>query len=482
MNDPTGSPDNNNSINNTINDTAAGSAGAERLTLGVIWAYSVPRVAFGIMGLLSGVYLMKFSTDVLLIAPAAMGTLIAASRLWDAISDPLAGFMSDRTQSAYGRRRSWMFFAAVPMGLTLIMIWSPPPFLQGAMLVAWMGFALLANNTATTAYFVPHGAIGVELTQNYHERTRLYGYSHMIGAIGSVLGLISLYFFDTTPDKRLYGFVLSSVAGVSIIGIVLWSTRTLPERGDYQGRGASNPFRALWDVLRNPHARLLLLVYAIESFGTASVAMLVPYLLEYVVPGMHGMMVPILLTYTIPQFIFTPMWMRLARLLGKKRLWAFAMWLNAATFFGFFFALNSPTLIWMLSFMLGFASGCGAVVAPSIQADVIDYDEFMTNERKEGSYLAVWNLTSKSAASLTALITGLVLQFSGFVPNMAQSDTTQFAMRTIFALLPGGCYLIGALMFSRFKFNEAEHSKVREVLSQRALERSEAQTIILPPE
>ncbi|MCB1694121.1 MAG: MFS transporter, partial [Pseudomonadales bacterium] len=89
-----------------VSDNAIGVAGAERLAWGVIWAYSLPRISFGIMGLLFGTYFMKFSTDVLLIAPAAIGALLAASRMWDAVSDPLAGFLSDRTQSRFGRRRA----------------------------------------------------------------------------------------------------------------------------------------------------------------------------------------------------------------------------------------------------------------------------------------------------------------------------------------------------------------------------------------
>jgi GPH family glycoside/pentoside/hexuronide:cation symporter len=133
------------------------------------------------MGLLLGTYLMKFSTDVLLIAPAIMGSLIAASRLWDAISDPLVGYLSDQTNSVYGRRRSWMFFAAVPMGIGLVMIWSPPAVLDNMGTIIWMAVALLVYETASTAFYVPHGAIGVELTPNYHERTRLFGYAHMMG-------------------------------------------------------------------------------------------------------------------------------------------------------------------------------------------------------------------------------------------------------------------------------------------------------------
>ena len=93
------------------------------------------------MGLLFGTYMMKFATDVLLIAPAVMGSLIAASRLWDAVSDPMAGYLSDRTSSKYGRRRSWMFYAAIPVGIGIIMIWSPPTFLDSITTIVWMGIA-----------------------------------------------------------------------------------------------------------------------------------------------------------------------------------------------------------------------------------------------------------------------------------------------------------------------------------------------------
>ena len=455
----------------STSDAAVGEAGAERLSIGVIWAFSLPRIGFGIMGLLFGTYLMKFSTDVLLIAPAAMGSLIAASRLWDAVSDPLAGFLSDRTNSRYGRRRSWMFYAAIPMGFGLVMIWSPPGFLGEFGIIVWMGLALLVYETASTAFFVPHSAIGVELTPNYHERTRLFGYAHMIGAIGSILGLISLQFMNMSEDKRTFALLLSLFAGFCVTSIVLWSTRILPERRDYQGRGGKNIFKSFTDVFRNKHALLLLIVYAIETFGAASVGMLVPYLVEYVIP-MQAMMVPILLTYTLPQFVFTPMWMKLARIFGKKRLWAFAMWLNAATFFCLFVTLTpgeTSAWIWILSFTLGFAAGCGAVVAPAIQADIIDYDEYLTSERKEGAYLAVWNLVRKTAGSVTALVTGLVLQYTGFEPNIEQTEQTQTAIRALFALLPGICYVIGALLFLRFNFNEKEHAEVRQILAERLI-------------
>ncbi len=445
----------------------------EQLSIKLIWIYTVPRVATGVMGILFSVYLMKFSTDVLLIAPAVMGTLIAASRIWDAFSDPMVGYLSDRTRSPLGRRRSWLFYSAIPMGIGLCMIWSPPLMLSGVMTIFWMALALLVYETASTAFYIPHGALGVELSPNYHERTKLFGYSHMFTAIGSVLGLAALYFMGEAEDKRTFAFYLSAIAGACIACLILWSARLMPERKDYQGRGPENVFKSIRDVFRNPHALLLLVVYGIETFGAAVIGVLVPYLVEYVIPmdqlPMSGsaFMVSILLVYTVPQFIFTPLWIHLSRRFGKKTLWLSAMWLSSATFLGYFFAIDYVNLIWILAFAQGLASGCGLVVAPAIKADIIDYDEYKTNERKEGAYLAVWNLFRKSSAALTALIVGWVLQFSGFEPNVEQSDDVKFALRALFSLLPFACYFIGALLFTKFQFNEAEQVKVRKALDLR---------------
>lgn len=456
-----------------LNQSAIGEAGVEKLNTAVIWAYAAPGVGFRMMGFLFSTYLMKFATDVLLIAPAAMGSLIAASRLWDAFSDPLAGYLSDRTRSRFGRRRIWLFASAIPMGLGMVMMWSPPDLSDQVQLIIWMGIALLIYETASTAFFVPHGALGVEMTPNYQERTRLFGYTHMIGAVGAGLGLVFLYLMTSSEDQRVTAFVLSSIAGFTVTALVLGSTAILPERSDYQGRAASNPYQSFTDVFRNPHALLLLIVFGIETFGAASIGLLVPYLIDYVIPPeaipfSKAVYFPALLaTYTLPQFIFTPFWIWVAKYTGKKRLWAAGMWLSAATFIGYYFALEEPLLIWFLSFMLGLAGGIGAVAAPSIKADIIDYDEYLTGERKEGTYLAVWNLVRKGSASLTALITGWVLQIVGFEPNVPQSEDTQYALRALFSLLPAVCYVIGATLFIRFSLNEKEHAAVRKQIEER---------------
>jgi GPH family glycoside/pentoside/hexuronide:cation symporter len=441
---------------------------SERLPLSVIWAFSVPRIGISFMGVLFVLYLMKYSTDVLLIPPAAMGTLFLISRVWDGISDPLAGYLSDRTRSRHGRRRSWMFAAALPTGIGMVMLWSPPAALGGAALVAWMGLALLVYETASTAFFIPHGALGAELTQDHHERTRLFGLGHLIGAIGMGLGLGLFWVLTNAEDQRATAFLLSSVGGACVAGLILWSTWRLPERRDYQGRGGRLMMSSFRDVARNPHSRLLLLVYGIETFGVASIAMLVPYVVQYVLGMPLTATTGVMACYLVPQFLFVPLWIRLAPRFGKKKLWLASMVATGLAFLALFAVTpETPLLIYLLPVFLGVAAGCGAVVAPSVQADIIDYDEYLTDERKEGAYLAVWNFVRKSAGGLMALLTGFVLQASGFEPNVEQSEGARMAIRVLFSLVPAACYFLGALAFARFSLGEEEHRRVLAEISAR---------------
>jgi Na+/melibiose symporter-like transporter len=123
--------------------------------------------------------------------------------------------------------------------------------------------------------------------------------------------------------------------------------------------------------------------------------------------------------------------------------------------------------IFGLAVFAGMAAGCGGTIAPSVQSDIIDYDEYMTGERKEGSYFAAFNFAYKSATGVMILITGYVLQFAGFVPNQVQSMEVQVSMVFLYGLFPFVCYTIGAFMFSKFTLDEETHSKMRQEMAER---------------
>jgi GPH family glycoside/pentoside/hexuronide:cation symporter len=167
------------------------------------------------------------------------------------------------------------------------------------------------------------------------------------------------------------------------------------------------------------------------------------------------------------------MWIPLSRRFGKVKLWIFSMMLTGGSF-GAMFALafmddirTKLIYISIMAVFAGLAAGCGGTIAPSIQGDVIDYDEFKTGERKEGSYFAAWNFVYKSAMGVMLFLTGFVLEFSGFVPNMEQTMTAKLAMLTLYSLMPLACCLIGALLLRRFTLDETAHGEIRAALDKR---------------
>jgi GPH family glycoside/pentoside/hexuronide:cation symporter len=145
------------------------------------------------------------------------------------------------------------------------------------------------------------------------------------------------------------------------------------------------------------------------------------------------------------------------------------MVLTAFAFGGMFFLREgSVALIYVLAFVAGTAASCGAMVGPSIEADVIDYDEYTSGQRKEGAYFAAWNFVFKSATGVTLMLTGFVLQYAGFVPNAEQTEAARFWIRALYSIFPFVCYALGALLFSRFSLGEEEHRRIRAELDARA--------------
>ena len=130
------------------------------------------------MMLLVNLYVMKFATDVLLIAPGVMGVIFGISRVWDAVSDPLVGYLSDRSKNRLGRRRSWLLFSILPLAGMFIWVFSPPGSLSAGMLIVWMAIGVIGFYSALTMLVVPHVSLGAELSEDYHLRSRLYGLRH----------------------------------------------------------------------------------------------------------------------------------------------------------------------------------------------------------------------------------------------------------------------------------------------------------------
>ena len=444
----------------------------------MLFAFGAPAVGAGYMYLLLALYVMKFSTDVLLIAPAIMGLIFSVSRIWDAISDPLVGYLSDRTTTSLGRRRTWILFSFVPIAIGFYAVFAPPVSLSGDALTWWMAASIIGFYSAMTIFFVPHMALGAELSNDYHERSRLFGLRHAFYTVGSILSLGTMMLllneeFREGGDVRAMAEEYALYAIIAMSVLVLYAVVNLRERPEFQGRLNSSPTSAFRDVWQNPHARLLVIVTFIENVGSSAIAVLTLYVTQYVVGA--PLSAPfIILAYMLPSTASVPMWLPLSRRFGKIRVWMVGMALYGLAFGGMFFLPFMETvdarltLIIVMAGFAGLAAGCGGTIGPSVQGDVIDYDEYKTGERKEGSYFAVWNFTYKSALGVMLLLTGFVLEASGFVPNQPQTMTVQISMVSLYGALPLLCYGIGVVLFSRFTLTEQEYSVIRAELDRRA--------------
>ncbi len=421
----------------------------------------------GFMGALLGVYLLKFATDVLLVPPSAVGLLLGAGFVWDALTDPLAGFLSDRTRSRLGRRRSWMFASALPVGLFFFALWSPPRVLEGSSLVAWLALSLLLFFTAWTAMAVPHLALGAELSFDYDERSRVFGGRQLFDFAGILLAAAAVAALEAAEDERELAGRIALAAGFTAAALIWLCAARTPERAEHQGRGGHSAYAAFRDVFGNPEARLLLAVFFLEVLGLALLLTLLPYATEYLLDqrGRTGLFVASTL---VAALLFFPIWFPLARRFGKRDPWI-ASTLAKSLAMGclLLVGVDQPMLLLGLTLVIGANQGAAMILGPSIKADVVDLDEFRTGERKEGAYFAVWNLAEKGAKGLSIAITGVVLELAGFVPGARQGPEAEGAIRALLGGLPMLLHIAAALLLLRFGLGRSEHARLRRSIDER---------------
>jgi GPH family glycoside/pentoside/hexuronide:cation symporter len=433
----------------------------ERIPIQRILTYSMPLVAVYMSNALVGLYLLKFATDVVLIAPALVATILLFTRIWDAVSDPLAGYLSDRTSTRWGRRRPWFAASSLPLGLAIVALWSPPTSLGSTALSIWFAFALLLYYSAYTCFRVPHMAMGAELSRGYHDRTRVFGVMQAVETFGMMLGAITLYFLERADNQRDFAGLLSLGIAVWTITLIWIATARIRERSEFQGRGGTSPFSSFRDVLVNPHSRLLLAISFMEQLSFSTVIVLLPYISDYILetPGYTAIYAGATLGAMV---LSIPFWVSVARRVGKQRVWLLSL-LIKIPLFAWFFTLQSGDFGELIAgtILLGLLTGCGTVVGPSLKADVVDWDEARTGERKEGAYFATWNIAQKGAGGVAMWIVGSMLAMTSYVPNIAQTADALSGLRLLSSALPASLHVVAALLVYRFSLDEATHRRAR---------------------
>ena len=153
---------------------------------------------------------------------------------------------------------------------------------------------------------------------------------------------------------------------------------------------------------------------------------------------------------------------------GKKIAWLASMAINTGAFIGVFFLGPGDTLIYgILVFLSGIGFGATLAIPSAIQADVIDYDELLTGERREGQYIGLWSISKKMAAALGVGAGLASLGMAGYTPNVEQTEQVQFTLRALYALVPSICNMVAFLIAMAYPISSQVHNDIRIAISRR---------------
>ena len=454
--------------------TASAAAGAFRDRRSPSWsthiAYAGPALALAVVGVPLYVFVPKFYSDVVGVPIATLGAILAAVRLFDAVLDPAVGWLSDQTRTRLGRRRPWLLFGVLPLAVCVAALLVPPAWDPAAATV-WFAVTIFAVFLFWTFVTVPYEALGPELCFDHHDRTALLGLRDGALLLGTVLAVSAPLWIGAWIDvpagptgerARMAGIaavyapllVVSCVACVALV------------REPIAARRLERPRPTLRVMLENRPFRILLASYTVSALGSSLPATLILYYVQYVLGAASAELY--LFVYFAVGIAMLPLWIQASRRWGKRNAWIAAMAINTCAFTGVFFLGPGQTLAYGLLVSLSGVGLGGTLALPSaMQADVIDYDELLSGERREGQYIGVWSVARKLAGALGVGAALAMLGLVGYVPNGEQSPQVLTALRVLYALVPSLCNVAGMAIALSYPIDESRHREILDAIAER---------------
>jgi glycoside/pentoside/hexuronide:cation symporter, GPH family len=438
---------------------------SERVSWRLKLLYGAPNFAGAALIIPILVNMPKFYADVVAVPLGYLAIAIALARSLDAMSDPTVGWLSDHTRTRLGRRRPYLIVGPPLCGIAFYLMMSPPAGMRHMSAAVWFGATFILFFIFHTIYVLPHYALGPELTLDYNERSSLFSVRESFTILGTIVasaapGLMTAGLGWT--ERRVYSLlgVVFAVLLTSLYWLLAWRVR---ERPQFATRESNPLVPGVRRALRNRPFRILLASYVVGSITGAIPATLLPFFNAYVIEAKNpAMWLSIeLLGYFGMGFLCLPLWVAIARRVGKLNAWLLSF-VMGVTGGGAMFFLGKGQVLGLLILICwaGASFGAGLFLPPSMQADVIDYDELYTGKRREAQYTAFWSILPKFVAIPSAALPLAVLGEIGYVPNAVQSPEVVFAIRAIFALMPAIAAVLSFIIAWRFPITEKIHREI----------------------
>ncbi|MDH3641104.1 MAG: MFS transporter [Gammaproteobacteria bacterium] len=461
--------------------------------------FGVGQTAEGIIQAAFLTFTLFFFNQVLEISAALTGLALGIALFCDAITDPLAGSISDRLKTRWGRRHPMIAASAVPLGLCVIALFNPPDGMSEYFYFGWLVVFAVLSRLFLTLYHIPHMALGAEMAQDYVDRTRVYAYSQLFGTLGMMgFGFLMLTFFFPTTDEAPHGmlnragylpFSLSAAVGIVVsIALFMWGTmKEIPHLpvANFAVEERLSPRRLAREVMtafRNRSYVMLFggLLFAVILLGIESAFMVYMYV------HFWGLETESMRWIGPTSIAALPISIALAPLLTRK----FDKRRILITFSSIVIVNNNimiclrlftdvlpdngtPELLALLLtfvFIGGMAGPALIVTLNSMFADIADEQELLTGERQEGIIFSARSFAFKAAGALASVLGGVALDLISFPRGAAPGEVpedTLFMLGMVAGPLTSIFGLINLSFYMGYRLNRARIVEIQEELAVR---------------
>lgn len=436
----------------------------DRIKASWLFAYSLPGLPIAAMGLPLAVHLPPFYAEDIGLGWFAVGLIFGAARFLDVFLDPIVGVWSDRTKSSWGRRRVWMIASVPVMAIASYLVFSPVPGASWQYVVATIVLLFLGWTMLT----ITHLAWGGELTDDYHERSRVTASREAAYIVGMITVLVlpiivQQYGGDKFAQVASMGWYVIITLPIAVAFAVL----TLKEREvppvEHLGWRV-----AIGAIVSNKPLRYLLICDLIAGISGGIVATL------FLPMVAHGLGLPqqsyiLLLVYFAMGVVAIPPMLWASRRLGKHKMMVAHVLANAVMIPCIFLVpqgdLTSAVVLWTL---LGLNMSVGPFLFRAIMADVADHDHAETGHARAGLYFAMLALTNKLGYSGAIVVAGFALAYIGFNGKAVNPPEVISSLMLIYIVPPMIISILIAVVMWRFPLDETKQRELRRLIEERS--------------
>ena len=442
----------------------------KKLSFGLKVGYGIGDVGSNIFIVTGGLFLLFFLTNILGVKPALAGLVLLFPKLWDVISDPIMGGISDITRSRMGRRRPYLLAASIPFGIIFFLMFLTPHYNSELAKALYVGLMFALGCTVFTVFNVPYSSMVAEMSDDYNERMSITSFRMIGSSIGVLLaGGLAMPLVEIggggEAGFRFMGIVLGALITLFCI-ICFFGTRQAKTLPVIEERP---PFSEQVKIaFRNIPFKMLIMMYAFQSLAIGVLMAGLIYYVKYVMrlpETSMGIVFPILIVTAI---IFIPVWLKIGVKIGKIKAYTIGLCILSVMLFSLFFTKSSQlNLFYIQIFLLGIGFSSFQLFPFSMLPDTIEYDELQSGMRREGIFSGIWSSAQKTAYSVGPSIVGFTLSISGFVNASVQPESVEVGVRIVFCLFTAFMILLSLLPFYKYDLTEERFEEIKLMIQQK---------------